>query len=115
MGAPTIDREEDVAVVTFDLPGESVNKCAARVIEEFKATFERLGSDTAVSAIVVLSCKRDIFIAGAEELSALCRLVLSVAGPTLRRVTPCGGTSIRIAQRSIHEPAVGSRHGRWCP
>ncbi len=66
MGALTIDREDDVAVVTFDLPGESVNKFTARVIEEFEATFEHLGTDTSVSAIVVLSGKRDIFIAGAD-------------------------------------------------
>ena len=66
MGALTIDREDDVAVVTFDLRGESVNKFTARVIEEFDATFERLGSDTSVAAIVVLSGKPDIFIAGAD-------------------------------------------------
>ncbi len=66
MGALTIGREDDVAVVTFDLPGESVNKFTAQVIEEFDATFERLGTDTLVSAIVVLSGKRDIFIAGAD-------------------------------------------------
>ncbi len=31
MGALTIDREDDVVVVTFDLRGESVNKFTARV------------------------------------------------------------------------------------
>ena len=66
MGALTIDREEDVAVVTFDLPGEPVNKFTAAVIAEFDATFERLGADRSVSAIVVLSGKRDVFIAGAD-------------------------------------------------
>ncbi len=66
MGALTIDREGHVAVVTFDLPGEPVNKFTAAVKDEFDATFERLGSDTTVSAIVVLSGKRDIFIAGAD-------------------------------------------------
>lgn len=66
MGALTIGRELDVAVVTFDLPDEPVNKFTDAVIEEFDATFERLGTDTSVSAIVVLSGKRDIFIAGAD-------------------------------------------------
>ena len=66
MGALTIDREDDVAVVTFDLPGEPVNKFTARVMEEFDATFGRLGSDTSVAAIAVLSGKPDIFIAGAD-------------------------------------------------
>ena len=66
MGALTIDREEDVAVVTFDLAGEPVNKFTAAVIEEFDATFERLGADRSVSAIVVLSGKPDVFIAGAD-------------------------------------------------
>ena len=66
MGALTIGRELNVAVVTFDLPDEPVNKFTDAVIEEFDATFERLGTDTSVSAIVVLSGKRDIFIAGAD-------------------------------------------------
>ncbi len=66
MGALTIDRDLDVAVVTFDLPDEPVNKFTDAVIEEFDATFERLSTDTSVSAIVVLSGKRDIFIAGAD-------------------------------------------------
>ncbi len=35
MGALTIDREDDVAVVTFDLPDEPVNKFTAAVIGEF--------------------------------------------------------------------------------
>ncbi len=66
MGALTIGREDNVAVVTFDLPDEPVNKFTDAVIEEFDGTFERLDSDTSVSAIVVPSGKADVFIARAD-------------------------------------------------
>ncbi len=53
MGALTIDREGDVAVVTFDLPGEPVNKFTAAVKDEFDATFERLPPDPMVGLVVL--------------------------------------------------------------
>ncbi len=56
--------------------------------------------------------------AGNVELSDDERVALrrsADTGPTLRRVTPCGDTSVGIAQPSIHEPAVGSPHRRGCP
>jgi len=57
---------DHVAVVTFDLPGEPVNMITRAVRDEFVATFEALGRDPNVHAIVFLSGKRDVFIAGAD-------------------------------------------------
>ena len=64
--ALAVEVTDGVAVVTFDLPGESVNKFSASVVAEFKATFDRLQSDPSVRAIVLRSGKPDIFIAGAD-------------------------------------------------
>ena len=65
--------EDGVAVVTLDLPGESVNKFSQSVRSEFAALLTALEADAAVRALVIISGKPDIFVAGAdiEEFVAL--------------------------------------------
>src|SRR6185312_15638256 len=73
MSAFTTTLERSVAVVTFDLPGEPVNKLNAAVKVEFEALLIRLRDDEDVKAVVLVSGKSDTFIAGAdiEEFTAL--------------------------------------------
>ncbi len=66
MTALSLQMEGSVAVVTFDLPGESVNKFSATVIAEFQALLARLEGDPAVKAAVVISGTPENFIAGAD-------------------------------------------------
>jgi 3-hydroxyacyl-CoA dehydrogenase/enoyl-CoA hydratase/3-hydroxybutyryl-CoA epimerase len=65
--------EDGIAVVTFDLPGEPVNKLSGAVKVEFEALLIRLRDDAAIRAAVLISGKPDSFIAGAdiEEFTAL--------------------------------------------
>jgi 3-hydroxyacyl-CoA dehydrogenase/enoyl-CoA hydratase/3-hydroxybutyryl-CoA epimerase len=55
-----------VAVITMDLPGEPVNKINRPVKDEFVALFDRLERDLNVRAAVLISGKKDSFIAGAD-------------------------------------------------
>ena len=55
-----------VAVITFDLPGESVNKFTPAVIDELAALLDRLHRDANLRAAVLISGKHDIFVAGAD-------------------------------------------------
>ena len=55
-----------VAVITIDLPGEPVNKFNRAVKEEFVALFDRLERDLTVRAAVLISGKKDSFVAGAD-------------------------------------------------
>ncbi|HET6577790.1 MAG TPA: 3-hydroxyacyl-CoA dehydrogenase NAD-binding domain-containing protein, partial [Gemmatimonadales bacterium] len=73
MSALTTAVQDGIAVVTFDLPGESVNKLSDAVKVEFEALLIRLRDDASVRAAVLISGKPDSFIAGADldELSAL--------------------------------------------
>ena len=64
--ALAIEVRDGVAVVTFDLPGEPINKFNAAVKDEFTALIERLDGDQAVRAAVLISGKPDIFVAGAD-------------------------------------------------
>jgi 3-hydroxyacyl-CoA dehydrogenase / enoyl-CoA hydratase / 3-hydroxybutyryl-CoA epimerase len=62
----TTMREGGVAVVTFDLPGESVNKLTRGVVDEFRALMDRVDSDSSIRSVVLISGKPDLFIAGAD-------------------------------------------------
>jgi 3-hydroxyacyl-CoA dehydrogenase/enoyl-CoA hydratase/3-hydroxybutyryl-CoA epimerase len=66
MGAFTVARDGDVAVVVFDLPGESINKFSAAVKDEFASLLPALQGDAGVRAVVLISGKPDVFIAGAD-------------------------------------------------
>jgi 3-hydroxyacyl-CoA dehydrogenase/enoyl-CoA hydratase/3-hydroxybutyryl-CoA epimerase len=66
MGAFSTERENGIAIVTFDLPGESVNKISRAVKDELAAVMRELESDGSVRAIVLRSGKPENFIAGAD-------------------------------------------------
>ncbi len=55
-----------IAVITIDLPNEPVNKFNRQVKDEFVALFDRLERDLNVRAAVLISGKKDSFIAGAD-------------------------------------------------
>ena len=58
--------EDGVAVVTLDLPGESVNKFSRAVRTEFAGLLTELEGDAAVRAVVLISGKPEMFVAGAD-------------------------------------------------
>jgi 3-hydroxyacyl-CoA dehydrogenase/enoyl-CoA hydratase/3-hydroxybutyryl-CoA epimerase len=60
----TID--DGIAIITFDLAGESVNKFSASVIAEFDAILSKIETDKSVKAAVLISGKPDNFIVGAD-------------------------------------------------
>ena len=66
MGAFTVQREGDVAVVVFDLPGEPVNKFSRAVKDEFATAMRALKDDATTRGVVLVSGKTDNFVAGAD-------------------------------------------------
>ena len=66
MPALRVEIEEQIAILTFDVPDESVNKFSRAVKDEFVALLDRLENDPSVTAAVLLSGKADSFIAGAD-------------------------------------------------
>ena len=55
--ALTLELHGDVAVITFDLPNEPVNKFSASVIAEFDAILTTIEQNRAVKAAVLISGK----------------------------------------------------------
>jgi len=64
--ALSVEITDSIAIITFDLPNESVNKLNRPVKDEFVALVTRLERDTTVHAAVFLSGKPDVWIAGAD-------------------------------------------------
>jgi 3-hydroxyacyl-CoA dehydrogenase / enoyl-CoA hydratase / 3-hydroxybutyryl-CoA epimerase len=58
--------ETGIAVLTFDLPGQPVNKLNSAVQAELEGLLPKLRDDAGVRAVVLSSGKSDNFIAGAD-------------------------------------------------
>jgi 3-hydroxyacyl-CoA dehydrogenase/enoyl-CoA hydratase/3-hydroxybutyryl-CoA epimerase len=65
-GAFRMEREGDLAVIWFDLPGEKVNKFSTAAMTEFASIVDRLEGDRELKRVVIASGKPSIFIAGAD-------------------------------------------------
>jgi 3-hydroxyacyl-CoA dehydrogenase/enoyl-CoA hydratase/3-hydroxybutyryl-CoA epimerase len=62
-----LDVEPDgLAVLTFDSPGEKVNKYSTPVMAELEQLLDALAKRSDVKALLLVSAKPDIFIAGAD-------------------------------------------------
>ncbi|MDQ6799987.1 MAG: 3-hydroxyacyl-CoA dehydrogenase NAD-binding domain-containing protein [Acidobacteriota bacterium] len=61
-----IEREGDLAIVWFDLPGEKVNKFSSAVMMEFARIVDDMERATDIKRIIIASGKPSIFIAGAD-------------------------------------------------
>ena len=106
MPAFTTDLRDGVAVLTFDLPGEPVNKLSAAAKAEFEGEFGALQSDPAVRAIVLVSGKPDTFIAGAD-IEEFTRLRTPAEAEALSR----DGQEMIAAVEASPKPVVAAIHG----
>ncbi len=61
-----VEVTDGVAVITFDMPNEPVNKLNRAMKDEFTALFDRIERDASVKAAVLMSGKPDVWIAGAD-------------------------------------------------
>src|SRR5882672_582812 len=61
----SIEREGDLAILWFDLPGEKVNKFSSHVMQEFAGVVDELERSTDIKRVIVAS-RKAVFIAGAD-------------------------------------------------
>ena len=63
----TIEKRDDgVAIVRMDIPGEPMNTLKADFVDTFNAVFSEVENDADIKAVVFTSGKKDSFIAGAD-------------------------------------------------
>lgn len=110
MGMIHIEQRPDgVVVVTLDHPAKPVNTLSPAVVKEFESTVAPLLDDDRVRALVVVSAKKDTFIAGADlevieglgeaEISAMSRS----GNALLERIF----TSSKPVVAAVHGAALG--------
>jgi 3-hydroxyacyl-CoA dehydrogenase / enoyl-CoA hydratase / 3-hydroxybutyryl-CoA epimerase len=123
---------DGLGILTFDLPGEKVNKLSRDVFSELAEILVRLSRDPRVRTLVVRSGKPDVFIAGAdlkeftristEEISAgsargqaLFEQIASLPFPTVAAINGVclgGGTELALAcDYRVMSDAPSSRIG----
>jgi enoyl-CoA hydratase/carnithine racemase len=61
-----IEKENGVAIVWLDQPGEKVNKISLDLVDTFTTILNSLEDDKTVKGVVLISRKPDNFIAGAD-------------------------------------------------
>lgn len=61
-----IERDGDLAIIWFDLPGEKVNKFSSNVMTEFAGIVDEMERSSDIKRIILASGKPSIFIAGAD-------------------------------------------------
>lgn len=103
----TIEKRDDgVAVVRMDIPGEPMNTLKSDFVDTFDEVFNALENDADVKAVVFTSGKKDSFIAGAD-ITMLQEIKTAQDG---ERVSKAGhGAMNRIEKFS--KPVVAAIHG----
>jgi 3-hydroxyacyl-CoA dehydrogenase/enoyl-CoA hydratase/3-hydroxybutyryl-CoA epimerase len=99
-------RPDGVAVITFDVPGESVNTLQASFAEEFESLITKLDGDPSVKAAIIVSGKPDTWIAGANiDMLSACKTAADAEA--LSRMGQRG--YLRLEQ--LDKPVVAAIHG----
>ena len=62
----TLERQGDLAILWFDLPGEKVNKFSSAVLRELSALLDEIAATPQLTKLIIASRKSGIFIAGAD-------------------------------------------------
>jgi 3-hydroxyacyl-CoA dehydrogenase/enoyl-CoA hydratase/3-hydroxybutyryl-CoA epimerase len=98
--------EEGVAIVTIDLPDDSVNKVTAGLRAEFGQLFGRIEGDPTLRGVVLMSGKPDTWIAGADIDE-----FLTIGGAADAEALSRGGQALLARLESLRVPVVAAIHG----
>ena len=74
-GAFTLTKQDNgVAILSMDVPGESMNTLKAEFGDEISAMLDDIEQDNSIKGVVVISGKRNSFVAGADiSMLAACK------------------------------------------
>lgn len=97
---------DGLAVLTFNLPGEKVNKLSTPVMAEISSWIDRLSATQGIGALLLRSGKPDIFIAGADV-----REIEHVATAADGKTASAVGQRIFERWAKLPFPTVAAIHG----
>lgn len=98
--------KDGIAILTFDLPGEKVNKLTTQAMEELSAVLDELAVKKEIKALVFRSGKDTNFIVGAD-IAEIRNITDSEAGERLARK----GQAVFSKLESLPFPTVAAIHG----
>ena len=100
--------DDGVALVLYDVPGETVNTLRESFAAEFEEVFGRIATDPKVRAVVLASGKPDNFVVGAD-VQMLARVKSAAEGSALAR---SGQQAMqRLENLAKQKPVVAAIHG----
>ncbi len=59
-------REDGIAIITIDVPGESMNTLKASFADEVTELLDAIEDDNSIKGVVIISGKASSFVAGAD-------------------------------------------------
>lgn len=103
-------RDDGVALVTFDVPGEPVNSLQASFGQDFEGILHRIETDASIKAAVIVSGKDDSFVVGANiEMLSGCRTAAD--GEALSRAGQAAFARLASSKKpivaAVNGPALG--------
>jgi 3-hydroxyacyl-CoA dehydrogenase/enoyl-CoA hydratase/3-hydroxybutyryl-CoA epimerase len=98
--------KDGIATLTFDLPGEKVNKLTATAMEELDKLLDELGANKEIKALVFRSGKEGTFIVGAD-IAEIRAIRETEAGVRFAR----RGQAILGKLEALPFPTVAAIHG----
>src|SRR5512143_1071459 len=98
--------KEGIAVLTFDLPGEKVNKLTTPVMQELGALLDELAAKKEIRALVFRSGKEGNFIVGAD-IAEIRGITDAATGELLAQ----RGQAVMSKLESLPFPTVAAIHG----
>ena len=102
----TLDLQDGVGTITYDQPDSPINTLSSHVAPTFERIFDIVERDTRISAVVLISGKRDTWIAGAD-IDELSRVTTPLQGEDLSR----SGQRLLNRLAQLRTPTVAAIHG----
>lgn len=98
--------KEGIAFLLFDLPGEKINKLSMSVMDEFNALISDIEENRDIQGLIILSGKKDIFIAGADITE-----IESIKDPKKGKEVAAKGQGILGSLENLTIPVVAAING----
>ncbi len=99
-------RPDGIAILTFDVPEEKVNKLTTAVMDELSGVLDELGAKKEIKALVFRSGKAESFIVGAD-IAEISKISAVETGTALAR----NGQAVFKKLETLPFPTVAAIHG----
>jgi 3-hydroxyacyl-CoA dehydrogenase/enoyl-CoA hydratase/3-hydroxybutyryl-CoA epimerase len=103
-------REDGVAILTMDVPGESMNTLKVEFAEQIESVLQQINANSSIKGVVVISGKGNSFVAGADiSMLAACetaedaKTIAKGGQDMFQRIEDMPVTFVA----AIHGPALG--------